>query len=196
MTPKHLPNLLSLSRIALTPIFLYFLMVSTYEHAKITAAIIFTIASITDAFDGKLARRYDLVTRLGVFLDPLADKFLVLSAFFSFAILGDVHLWMVVLISFRDILVTLLRTIMQVKGITMITSKAGKLKTLLQIIIINVIFVYLVLKGYGMTEYSSVFVQFEIINGLMLMTTIVTVYTGLHYFYHNHENLRTMLMSR
>ena len=196
MTPKHLPNLLSFSRIALTPVFLYFLLFSNFEHAKVTAAIIFTIASITDAFDGQLARRYNLVTRLGVFLDPLADKFLVLSAFFSFAILGDVHLWMVILISFRDILVTLLRTIMELKGITMITSKAGKLKTLLQIIIINVIFIYLVLKGYGLTEYSRLFVEFEVINGLMLITTIVTVYTGLHYFYYNHENLKTMLMKK
>lgn len=196
MTKKHLPNLLSLSRILLTPIFLYFLFLSDYKHSELTAALIFTIASITDAFDGKLARQYNLVTRMGVFLDPLADKFLILSAFFSFAILGDVHLWMVLLISFRDILVTALRTMMELKGITMITSKVGKLKTLLQIIIINVIFIYMILKGYGFTEYSSIFIRFEIINVLMLLTTSVTIYTGIHYFYYNHQSIKMLIIRK
>ena len=175
-----------------TPIFLYFLLFSNYEHAKLISAIIFTIASITDAFDGKIARKYGYETRLGVFLDPLADKFLVLSTFFSFVFIGDVHLWMVVLISFRDIFVTILRMLMEAKGVTMITSKVGKLKTLLQIMIINVVFLYLLLKAYGFTQYSEYFDKYQIIYSLMLITTMVTVYTGLHYFYFNHKKLKTI----
>tara|TARA_B100001029_G_scaffold172584_1_gene170490 strand:- start:302 stop:694 length:393 start_codon:yes stop_codon:yes gene_type:complete len=128
---KHIPNLLSLSRVILTPIFLYFLLFSEFNHAKLISVIIFTFASITDAFDGQIARKYGLETRIGVFLDPLADKFLVLSAFFSFVFLGDVHLWMVLLISFRDVIITILRMVMEARGITMITSRAGKLKTVL-----------------------------------------------------------------
>lgn len=193
---KHIPNLLSLSRVILTPVFLYFLLFSNHEHAKLISAIIFTIASITDAFDGKIARKYGLETKLGVFLDPLADKFLVLSAFFSFVFLGDVHLWMVILIFLRDVIITILRMIMEAKGITMITSKAGKLKTLLQIVIINVVFLYLLLKAYGFSEYSAYFEKYNIIYVLMLITTLVTVYTGLHYFYYNHKKLKTILFNK
>ena len=193
---KHIPNLLSISRVLLTPVFLYFLLFSSIGHAKLISAIIFTLASITDAFDGKIARKYGYETRLGVFLDPLADKLLVLSAFFSFVFIGDVHLWMVVLISFRDIFVTILRMLMEAKGVTMITSKAGKLKTLLQIVIINVVFLYLLLKAYGYTQYSEYFDKYQIIYSLMLITTIVTVYTGLHYFYFNHKKLRTILFNK
>jgi len=193
---KHIPNLLSLSRVVLTPVFLYFLLFSEYHHAKLISVIIFTIASITDAFDGQIARKYGLETRIGVFLDPLADKFLVLSAFFSFVFLGDVHLWMVLLISFRDIIVTILRMVMEAKGITMITSKAGKLKTVLQIIIINVVLFYILLKAYGFTHYSEIFVKYNIIYIMMLITTLVTVYTGLHYFYFNHKKLKTILFEK
>ena len=193
---KHIPNLLSLSRVLLTPVFLYFLLFSSFSHAKLISAIIFTLASITDAFDGKIARKYGYETRLGVFLDPLADKFLVLSAFFSFVFIGDVHLWMVVLISFRDIFVTILRMIMEAKGITMVTTKLCKLKTLLQIMIINVVFLYLLLKAYGFTQYSEYFDKYQIIYSLMLITTMVTVYTGLHYFYFNHKKLKTILFNK
>ena len=193
---KHIPNLLSLSRVVLTPIFLYFLLFSHNFHAKLIAAMIFTIASITDAFDGKIARKYGYETRLGIFLDPLADKFLVLSAFFSFVLLGDINLWMVILISFRDIFVTMLRMLMEAKGVSMITSKVGKLKTLLQIVIINIIFLYTLLNVYGYTKYSKYFDKYEIIYSLMLITTIVTVYTGVHYFYFNHKQLKTILFNK
>ena len=193
---KHIPNLLSFSRVLLTPVFLYFLLFSNHGHAKLISAIIFTLASITDAFDGKIARKYGYETRLGVFLDPLADKFLVLSTFFSFVFLGDVHLWMVVLISLRDIFVTILRMIMEAKGITMITTKVGKFKTLLQIMIINVVFLYLLLKAYGFTQYSEYFDKYQIIYSLMLITTMVTVYTGLHYFYFNHKKLKMILFNK
>jgi len=193
---KHIPNLLSLSRVLLTPVFLYFLLFSDHGHAKLISAIIFTIASITDAFDGKIARKYGYETRIGVFLDPLADKFLVLSAFFSFVFLGDIELIMVILISFRDIFVTILRMIMEAKGVTMITSKAGKLKTLLQIGTINVIFLYILLKFYKYSNYLEIFDKYQIIYLLMLITTIVTVYTGLHYFYYNHKKLKTILFNK
>ena len=140
MNYKWLPNLLTSSRILLVPLFLYFLF-SDFSHGKLLALIVFMIASITDALDGKIARKHDAVSKFGIFFDPLADKFLVLSAFYSFMFIGDlsttVKLWMIILISFRDVLVTFIRTIMQYKGVTMTTSKLGKLKTALQIITIN-----------------------------------------------------------
>jgi|TARA_B000000557_G_scaffold35503_2_gene25793 CDP-diacylglycerol--glycerol-3-phosphate 3-phosphatidyltransferase len=193
---KHIPNILSISRVLLTPVFLYFLLFSNYHHAKLLSVLIFTIASVTDAFDGQIARKYGMVTRVGVFLDPLADKVLVLSAFFSFVILGDVHLWMVLIISLRDIIITILRMLMEAKGVTMITSKAGKVKTFLQIIIINVVLLSILLKAYGYNDYSDVFTKYKIIYALMLITTLVTVYTGFHYFYFNHKKLKTILFEK
>lgn len=193
---NHIPNILSISRVLLTPVFLYFLLFSNYHHAKFLSVLIFTIASVTDAFDGQIARKYGMVTRVGVFLDPLADKFLVLSAFFSFVVLGDVHLWMVLIISFRDIIITILRMLMEAKGVTMITSKAGKIKTFLQIIIINIVLLYILLKAYGYNDYSDVFIKYKIIYALMLITTLVTVYTGFHYFYFNHKKLKTILFEK
>lgn len=193
---KHIPNILSITRVLLTPVFLYFLLFSNYHHAKLLSVLIFTIASVTDAFDGQIARKYGMVTRVGVFLDPLADKVLVLSAFFSFVILGDVHLWMVLIISLRDIIITILRMLMEAKGVTMITSKAGKVKTFLQIIIINVVLLSILLKAYGYNDYSEVFTKYKIIYALMLITTLVTVYTGFHYFYFNHKKLKTILFEK
>ena len=83
MNYKWLPNLLTSSRILLGPLFLNFLF-SDFSHGKLLALIVFMIASITDALDGKIARKHDVVSKFGIFFDPLADKFLVLSAFYSF----------------------------------------------------------------------------------------------------------------
>ena len=190
---KHIPNFLTIIRLILTPLCIYALIEKDWRYIALS---IFIIASITDFLDGYFARKYNAVSKIGSFLDPLADKFLVLSTFFSFVFLGDVHLWMVVLISFRDIFVTILRMIMEAKGITMITTKVGKLKTLLQMVIINVVFLYLLLKAYGFTQYSEYFDKYQIIYSLMLITTMVTVYTGLHYFYFNHKKLKMILFNK
>ncbi len=191
MSKKHLPNILSLARILLTPLFLYFLF-SGIPHGKTLALIVFIIASVTDAFDGHIARKYGVVTKVGVFLDPLADKFLVLSAFVSFWIFGEVKLWMLFLIAFRDVLVTVLRMVMQMKGITMKTSRAGKLKTTLQMIVIHLILVYFVLNSYHWLQLSKYISQYHLIYIMMVCTTLVTVYTGFHYFLYNYAHLKIM----
>ncbi len=195
MGKKHLPNLLTTARILLTPLFLYFLF-SGIEHGKIYALIVFIIASVTDAYDGKIARKYDLVTKLGVFLDPLADKFLVLSAFVSFWIFDEVKLWMLLLIAFRDVFVTILRMIMQYKGVTMITSKAAKLKTTLQMIVIYVILLYYVVLSYNFTDIVQLVMQYHIIYILMVITTLVTAYTGFHYFMYNYRTLKLLFQKK
>ena len=188
---KYIPNLLTSLRILLTPVFIYFLL-TDHNHGKLIATFIFFIASLSDALDGKLARKYGVVTKFGIYFDPLADKLLVISALVSFVIIGDVKLWMVVMISGRDIVITTLRSIMQMKGITMITSKVGKLKTTLQVFAISNILLYLIFKSYNLSELTSIFVNYSIINGLMWITTLITVYTGIHYFYRNHKTLRLL----
>ena len=198
MKYKWIPNLLTSSRILLVPVFLYFLF-SDFSHGKLLALICFVIAAITDAYDGKIARKHNIVTKFGIFFDPLADKFLVLSAFYAFMFIPvlstTVKLWMIILISFRDIFVTLLRTIMHYKGVTMITSKFGKVKTTLQLITIHLILIFLILKSYSVALPSHFF-YYESLYFLMVITTIITFYTGVHYFYHNYKTLGNLIFKK
>ena len=96
---KYIPNINTIIRIILTPIFVFFLL-SNGPHSKLIATIIFSLASLSDAFDGKIARKYGVETRFGKFLDPLADKILILSALISFVNIGYVKIWMFLLIFF------------------------------------------------------------------------------------------------
>ncbi|MDP6628904.1 MAG: CDP-alcohol phosphatidyltransferase family protein, partial [Candidatus Marinimicrobia bacterium] len=96
-----LPNILTFGRILLTPVFIVCLF-DDFAGAHIWALVIFIVASITDAYDGYYARKNNMVTDTGRFLDPLADKILVSSAFISFAIMNLIDFWMVGLIIFRD----------------------------------------------------------------------------------------------
>ena len=195
---KWIPNFLTSTRILLVPVFLYCLF-TDFSHGKLLALIVFLSAAITDAYDGKIARKYDIESKFGVFFDPLADKLLVLSAFYGFMFLPvlstTVKLWMIILISFRDILVTLMRTLMQYKGVTMITSKAGKLKTFLQITTINFILIYLILKSYKVDIPPDI-LQYNSLYFLMVITTLITFYTGVHYVYHNYKTLGNLFFNK
>ena len=198
MKYKWLPNFLTSCRMFLVPIFIYFLF-SNYYHGKMIAFCIFILASITDAYDGKIARKHNLVTKFGIFFDPLADKFLILSAFYAFLFFPILHEtvtpWMIILISFRDILVTILRTIMQYKGITMITSKLGKIKTGFQFITINLILIYLILNSYENISVINI-LTIDLLYFFTFTTTIITFYTGLHYFYHNYKTLIHLFLKK
>ena len=198
MKYKWIPNFLTSTRILLVPVFLYCLF-TDFSHGKLLALIVFLSAAITDAYDGKIARKYDIESKFGVFFDPLADKLLVLSAFYGFMFLPvlstTVKLWMIILISFRDILVTLIRTLMQYKGVTMITSKAGKLKTFLQITTINFILIYLILKSYKVDIPPNI-LQYNSLYFLMVITTLITFYTGVHYVYHNYKTLGNLFINK
>ena len=195
---KYIPNILTSLRILLTPVFLYFLL-SDFSHGKIIALVVFIVASITDAFDGFYARKYNFVSKFGIFLDPLADKLLVLSAFYGFIfipILGEeVKWWMIILISFRDIVITFIRMVMEYKGITMVTSKFGKIKTVLQISTIIFILTYLILFSYNI-PYWQFFSDQSILYFCMILTTLVTFYTGLHYCYYNYKTLGQLLFQK
>ena len=197
MKYKWIPNFLTSTRILLVPVFLYFLF-SDFSHGKLLALFVFIAASITDAYDGIIARKYNIESQFGVYFDPLADKLLVLSAFYGFMFLPVlttmVKLWMIILISFRDILVTLMRTLMQYKGVTMITSKAGKLKTFLQIVTINFILVFLILISYKI-DIPELLLKDSLFY-LMVITTLITFYTGVHYVYYNYKTLENLFFNK
>ena len=197
MKYKWIPNFLTSTRILLVPVFLYCLF-ADFSHGKLLAFIVFVVAAITDAYDGYFARKYNLVTAQGRFLDPLADKILVSSAFISFAVLGVVEYWMVSLIIFRDLFVTGLRMVMEKNGFTMLTSKIAKVKTGIQITIIIIILLFIGLKGipFEWLRFEWVKVLFEIIMNyriiyyLTLIVTIFTIWTGISYLYNNRAVIR------
>ncbi|HOE19496.1 MAG TPA: CDP-diacylglycerol--glycerol-3-phosphate 3-phosphatidyltransferase, partial [Spirochaetota bacterium] len=137
----NIPNLLTLSRIILIPLFLYLIFTPTIEH-RIWALVIFVIASLTDLLDGWTARKLKQETETGKFLDPLADKFLVISALIAFLFLDPlIPLWMVIVIIARDLLITLMRYLAIKKGTSLRTSRLGKVKTAFQMISIILIII-------------------------------------------------------
>ena len=191
----NIANSLTLFRIALTPVFIIFLF---YDHpyAKLWALMVFLVASITDALDGYFARKHDQVTEQGRFLDPLADKILILSALISFAVLEIIPFWMVGLIIFRDLFITGLRVVMNNKGFQMITSNIAKAKTSFQVVIIVTILLYLGsarLPFDWSADYIQLIREYELIYYLTLLITVFTVFTGIAYIYDNRSAIRQYL---
>lgn len=144
----NLPNFLTLLRIAMIPFFLYYLL-SQHPRHRLIALGIFCLASITDFFDGYLARRWKQESSLGRFLDPLADKALVITTLILFIMLDQaIPLWMVIVIIARDMLVTLMRYLAIRKGTEIRTTRLGKAKTTFQMISIVLILLILIVRSF------------------------------------------------
>jgi len=184
-----LPNQLTILRIILTPVFLYLFLSNSPINIQISL-VVFFIAALTDWYDGWLARKYNYISDWGKFWDPLADKILTSTAFIGFVLVGLLPLWMVLLIIFRDLVVTLLRVYAESRGYNFVTSYYAKWKTLLQMI-----FLYYLLLLYvglntkeiylGNENYFQFFANKEIIYFVMLTITIVTVHSGITYIVKN-----------
>lgn len=130
--PAWLPNALTVLRLVLVPVFLWLLFIDTTSFAwRFTATVAFGIAILTDLFDGRLARRYGLVSDFGKIWDPIADKALTGAAFISLSILGELPWWVTVLILVREWGITWMRVRM-LKYAVMAAAPGGKLKTVLQ----------------------------------------------------------------
>ncbi len=145
----NLPNKLTVSRFVLTLAFMV-VMFSQIRFRETLALVLFSAASLTDYFDGKIARRDNLITNFGILMDPLADKILVCSAFIAFVGLGWIPAWMVVIIVARELAITGLRLLAASKNVVLAAEGYGKHKTISQIVAIISI---LVLKSY--TEWGA-----------------------------------------
>ena len=190
-----LPNILTFFRILITPVFIICLF-DDFPGAHLWALFLFIIASITDAYDGYYARKNNMVTDTGKFLDPLADKILVSSAFISFAIMGLIDFWMVALILFRDLFVTGLRIIMTRNGFTMMTSRIAKSKTGVQLGIIIFTLFFLSLKGLGWVlsnEIHLFILENELVYYLTAITVVFTLYTGFSYALENQKAIKEIM---
>ena len=126
----NLPNKLTLFRIILIPFFVFFLFTGCVgEAGKYIALGIFAVASLTDLFDGKIARKYNLVTNFGKFMDPIADKLLVSSALISFVGLNRLQAWIVIILIAREFIISGFRLVASDSGIVLAASWWGKFKT-------------------------------------------------------------------
>ncbi len=183
------PNQLTMLRIVLVPVFVA-LLLQDDPYLKLMGVIVFAVASITDAYDGYHARKYGETTRLGAFLDPLADKFLITAAFLLYVHMGYLVLWMVILVAIRDILITILRVYAEFLDRPIVTSREAKYKTLAQNLFAYVIMVLLLMKekvffGSRLSTTIERVLQSDYLDYVMLAVTLFTVYTGVSYLVAN-----------
>ena len=132
----NLANKLTIFRIVLVPFFILLLLTDFIPYSKLIALIIFIIATITDHFDGKIARKYNMVTSFGKFMDPIADKLLVSSAIISLTSLGLVPAWVTITIISREFIISAVRLVASDKGSVIAASSLGKIKTITQMAMI------------------------------------------------------------
>lgn len=128
----NLPNKLTMFRVILIPFFIVFLLVPITPYDKWIALAIFIVASLTDLLDGKIARKYNLVTNFGKFMDPLADKLLVCSALICLIELNKIPSWMVIIIIAREFIISGFRLVASDNGVVIAASYWGKFKTTFQ----------------------------------------------------------------
>ena len=180
----NIPNALTASRILLTPVFMACLFANGWGW-KWAALLVFTIASLTDLYDGYLARRGNSVTTLGRFLDPLADKILASAALIAFVVVDLVEIWLVIVIVGRDILVTGFRMYSLYNGRQVVTSKLAKWKTTAQLTVIFLILTYVsvesTLRRFAYDGLEEVWVS-GVLNGLVGFVALLTVISAVRYF--------------
>ncbi|MBQ6849191.1 MAG: CDP-diacylglycerol--glycerol-3-phosphate 3-phosphatidyltransferase [Clostridia bacterium] len=178
----NLPNKLSLIRCALTPVFMA-LMLMDFPFHYAAALVVFIVASLTDMWDGRIARKQGLITNLGKFLDPLADKALTTAAFICFvAQLQATSLaWALMLILTREFMVTSVRLLAAKDGVVVAASFAGKLKTVMQMVAIIYMIAAFQVCDLFVDNWALGIVLISIGILLVWISTIATVVSGIQY---------------
>ena len=179
--PLNVPTILTLSRMALSVAFVIFVLLPA-TWAKVTALFIFITAAITDLIDGKLARKQKIVTDLGAFLDPLADKMLVNLAFLVLVYLGVVPLWVFAVILVRDFAVDGMRMMSAKNGITISASKLGKWKTTFQMTALIIILLNLIVNLEAFTILGNI---------ALYIALALTILSGANYLIKGWQTLST-----
>ncbi|PIC65571.1 CDP-diacylglycerol--glycerol-3-phosphate 3-phosphatidyltransferase [Sporosarcina sp. P13] len=187
----NLPNKITLSRVLMIPFFILFLAVDfgwgmitiggaimPVEH--LVGAIIFIIASTTDWLDGYLARKNNLVTNMGKFLDPLADKLLVSAAFILLVEMGTAPAWVVIIIISREFAVTGLRLILAGGGEVVAANQLGKIKTVAQLLAISFLLLHNIF-------FEAIGIPFGTI--MLYIALVFTIWSGVDYFMKNRKVL-------
>jgi len=179
------PNFLTLLRIALAPVFMFFFLIDNY-YMRMIALGLFAVAALTDVADGYYARKLGAITGFGKFMDPLADKILVSSALIAFIALGYVTPLPVVLIVGREFAVTGLRLLAAYKGVVIPPTWSAKVKTFLQMSVVGVVMGYIcllsTLEYFQHPARELVLIDYRYYFGWLLwITAAVTLWTGIDY---------------
>lgn len=189
----NLPNKITLARIALTFVFMFFLF-SDGLVFKVLALFTFLLAVISDYLDGFYAKKYNMTTNFGRLMDPIADKILTLGAFLAFVEMKLIPAWIVVIIIMRELLITGLRLIAARNNEVLPAGRGGKHKTVSQMAAIFVILLFIILKeaGQGVFNFwndSFEYWYLQIIFILMMVTVILTIGSGISYVAGNKKYL-------
>ena len=189
----NLPNKLTVSRFALTAVFLWALF-SSFKYNDTLALFVFSLAGFTDYLDGHLARSRNLITRFGQLMDPLADKILTCSAFIAFVESSHLYpdapvkvgAWMVIVIVAREFAITGLRLLAASKNIVLAAERFGKHKTISQIITINALLIVDACEEWPMVLKHFLAAWLPMFSEIMLWITVVlTAMSGIIYLWRN-----------
>jgi len=191
-----IPNILTVFRVLLIPVICYFLVAETFV-ALWAAFALYGLSALTDMLDGKIARKYNQESSFGAFLDPLADKILVLSVYTVFVFIDGllIPLWLVAFLYVRDIFITLLRVVSDKKGIKFVTSFVAKAKTTAQMIAIACVMAYMVSARITALVLEIDFINYPVLwevtgqswiafipLALTFIIVAFTLYSGAGYF--------------
>lgn len=174
----NLPNRITVFRMFIAPLFLvvYFLNI---QHKMLISALIFALGAVTDAIDGHLARKNNIVTNFGKFLDPIADKMLVTAAFLALMQDGLCNIWIVMLMITREFAITSVRLIAAAQGVVIPANIGGKIKTVFQMVSI----IGIMLLGEINTAFTLGIPLAIVSNILLGITAIISVVSGLVYIF-------------
>ncbi len=186
----NLPNKITIARILATPVFLFFLVPGWFgqffgldQWGRYAATVVFIIAALSDLVDGKIARKYNLVSELGKFLDPIADKLLVTSALIAFVMTDNLSVWAVFIIIAREFIVTGFRVVAAGQGVVIAADKLGKWKTTLQIIAI----IAILIRDFPF----SLVTDFPVGMVIMWVAVLMTIVSGINYVVKNANILKS-----
>lgn len=171
-------NRVTLIRIALIPVFLFFFLTDFIPYSNYIAVAVFLLAAVTDSVDGHIARKYNQITNFGKFIDPLADKILVMSALVGMVQFGQISALAVIIIIAREFMVTGLRIVAISSGRVIAAAPSGKLKTVVQIVVIAVVMT-------ASSWIEAVAYLDIVLECLIWLMVLITVYSGAEYIVKN-----------
>lgn len=186
----NLPNKLTLSRIIMIPFIMLFYLVPIFPYCKVVALALFLLASFTDMLDGKIARKYNLITNFGKFLDPIADKLLTSTVLFMIVADGTVNMYFGVItltiVIGREFMVAALRQLAATKGVVIAADKLGKYKTVSQMVALTGFLLYsLLMTEIGVCTFNTVLMW--VCNVFLGISVLLTIISGINYMTKNKE---------
>ena len=177
-------NKITVRRVFLIPVFIILVLFEN-TYAQLAALLVFIIAAVTDTIDGYIARKYNMVSDFGKFLDPLADKLLVTAALSALVGMNRISVWILFIITVREFIVTGLRLIAVNNGVVIAASIWGKIKTVLQLIVISI-----ALLPFEFGQNQAILGKVTTVDILMYAVVAVTIISGCEYIAKNSSVLK------